>query len=606
MYDTETGQVSFMGEHPSQSLLLQMTPSNNAVRTADSPPVPVEEAVTMLYSVKLASHRRWEGRRVRGHPGHPCVARRGTRATRRVEVASPAKLSVLTVSLHTAHEMVACPSAPAAPVGYIGDTQKMMTQLSKDGQNPVAVVIGCADSRAPIELLFDMRPGDLFVLRNAGNACKPGPGMLVGSAEYAIINLRTKLIVVTGHTKCGAVTAAVEAVRRNADMAEVTGSIGACLMEIVEAAKTAIDELPNASTAEQVQRATEYNVMNTIRKLILNSDVLYNSINLGELQVHGAVFDIFSGRIKWLGQHPDLEKIIGRRLHFHRWKSQPYVPASIPLGDNPARSPSARAALRLLQDGNLRFSSGKPIAKVHDLDVRPSAIVLGGAESRVPIEDVFDVEPGRIVVQRVVGSIAGTQERTAFSSIEYALETWEPPLLLVLVQTNSPIIEAALKQLGGEHQPRAPIKVVLDQLMVSSLRAVMESKDSEAHLSAAGLDLKMRQLATELSAFYSIEMLLRSRRIRRRIEAGTLELHAGVMDASTGRVRYFGEHPMQASMIETAKTIDRLERDEHGVIPRSRWQSAFKDDFREGVSAEERPSPHALGSGSPESISVGQ
>ena len=104
----------------------------------------------------------------------------------------------------------------------------------------------------------------------------------------------------------------------------------------------------------------------------------------------------------------------------------------------------------------------------------------------------------------------------------------------------------------------------------------------------------------------SIEMLLRSRRIRHRIEAGTLELHAGVMDASTGRVRYFGEHPMQASMIETAKTIDRLERDEHGVIPRSRWQSAFKDDFREGVSAEERPLPHALGSGSPESISVGQ
>ena len=310
MYDTETGQVSFMGEHPSQSLLLQMTPSNNAVRTADSPPVPVEEAVTMLYSVKLASHRRWEGRRVRGHPGHPYVARRGTRATRRVEVASPAKLSVLAVSLHTAHEMVTCPSAPAAPVGYIGDTQKMMTQLSKDGQNPVAVVIGCADSRAPIELLFDMRPGDLFVLRNAGNACKPGPGMLVGSAEYAIINLRTKLIVVAGHTKCGAVTAAVEAVRRNADMAEVTGSIGACLMEIVEAAKMAIDELPNASTAEQVQRATEYNVMNTIRKLILNSDVLYNSLNLGELQVHGAVFDIFSGRIKWLGQHPDLEKII--------------------------------------------------------------------------------------------------------------------------------------------------------------------------------------------------------------------------------------------------------------------------------------------------------
>ena len=90
------------------------------------------------------------------------------------------------------------------------------------------MVFGCADSRAPIEILFDVRPGDLFVLRNAGNTCTDSTGSLVGSMEYvthsnlrvshrcivrgcryryAISQLNSRLIVVTGHTNCGAVTA---------------------------------------------------------------------------------------------------------------------------------------------------------------------------------------------------------------------------------------------------------------------------------------------------------------------------------------------------------------------------------------------------------------
>ena len=78
--------------------------------------------------------------------------------------------------------------------------EKLLKQLSEGGQNPVAVIVGCADSRAPIEMLFDMRPGDLFVLRNAGNTCASNKGSLVGSAEYSISHLRTKLVVIAGHT----------------------------------------------------------------------------------------------------------------------------------------------------------------------------------------------------------------------------------------------------------------------------------------------------------------------------------------------------------------------------------------------------------------------
>ena len=67
----------------------------------------------------------------------------------------------------------------------------------------MAAVFGCADSRAPIDTIFDAYPGDLFILRNAGNTCSRAEGSMVGSLEYAISALDTKLILVLGHTKCG-------------------------------------------------------------------------------------------------------------------------------------------------------------------------------------------------------------------------------------------------------------------------------------------------------------------------------------------------------------------------------------------------------------------
>ncbi|CAE8581011.1 unnamed protein product [Polarella glacialis] len=82
--------------------------------------------------------------------------------------------------------------------------------LASHGQRPVATVIGCADSRCPVEQLFDARPGDIFVLRNAGNTCTHAEGSMVGSVEYSVLNLETKMILVLGHTGCGAIMAATK------------------------------------------------------------------------------------------------------------------------------------------------------------------------------------------------------------------------------------------------------------------------------------------------------------------------------------------------------------------------------------------------------------
>ena len=118
-------------------------------------------------------------------------------------------------SMRAGNRRYAAGKAQSAKAGF---DEQLLIQLSEGGQNPVSVVIGCADSRAPIEILFDMRQGDLFVLRNAGNTCASSTGSLIGSAEYAVSHLKTKLIVVTGHTKCGAVTAAVQTVLKHADL----------------------------------------------------------------------------------------------------------------------------------------------------------------------------------------------------------------------------------------------------------------------------------------------------------------------------------------------------------------------------------------------------
>merc|ERR1719301_83071 len=84
--------------------------------------------------------------------------------------------------------------------------------LATDGQSPspMAAVIGCADSRVPVEIVFDAQPGDLFILRNAGNTCSCAEGSIVGSLEYCIGNLRTPLVLVLGHTKCGALAGATQ------------------------------------------------------------------------------------------------------------------------------------------------------------------------------------------------------------------------------------------------------------------------------------------------------------------------------------------------------------------------------------------------------------
>jgi carbonic anhydrase len=172
------------------------------------------------------------------------------------------------------------------------------------GQSPFAIVLACADSRVPAELVFDRGVGDIFVVRVAGNT---SGAFQAGSIEYAVEHLGTPLIVVMGHTSCGAVGAA-------ASGAEVHGNIGAILAPIAPAIQEAKAAAPDASPTEVAGLAVRYNVMRSMNDLILSSPAIASGVQGGSVRMVGAVYDLSTGRVEWIGQHPQQAAILSRAM----------------------------------------------------------------------------------------------------------------------------------------------------------------------------------------------------------------------------------------------------------------------------------------------------
>lgn len=156
-----------------------------------------------------------------------------------------------------------------------------------EGQKPFAIVVGCADSRTSPELLFDQGIGDLFVVRLAGNIVDDAA---LGSVEFAVAKLGARLIVVLGHEKCGAVAAAVDAVKGGP---AAPGSIGT----IVDAIKPAAASV-QAKEGDAVDNAMKANVRSVVERLKKASPVLAPYLQSGELKVVGARYDLDEGKVE--------------------------------------------------------------------------------------------------------------------------------------------------------------------------------------------------------------------------------------------------------------------------------------------------------------------
>lgn len=171
---------------------------------------------------------------------------------------------------------------------------------SQSGQHPFAAVLGCMDSRAPTERIFDVGIGDLFSLRIAGNVA----GLkVVGSLEFACKSKGSKLIVVLGHTDCGAVTAACQLYELNQDVTKVTETpnVQYFLKPIMEAAETVKNEQPGYQlTSGFIHAVTVLNVQNNIRYILQNSHVLKEMVDQGEICIIGAIYDVHSGKVDFI------------------------------------------------------------------------------------------------------------------------------------------------------------------------------------------------------------------------------------------------------------------------------------------------------------------
>lgn len=160
----------------------------------------------------------------------------------------------------------------------------LRNDLAVNGQHPYAIVITCSDSRVPAELIFDAGLGEIFVIRTAGNVVSD---FEIGSVEYGAEHLGSPLVLVLGHSNCGAVTAATEG-------GEAGGRIQAIVNEISPAVEQA--RASGATEANLLNKAIEYNVLNSIARLN-QSEILQELQAEGRLAIIGGVYDINTGNI---------------------------------------------------------------------------------------------------------------------------------------------------------------------------------------------------------------------------------------------------------------------------------------------------------------------
>jgi len=168
-----------------------------------------------------------------------------------------------------------------------GQTAERRTELAKT-QHPFAAIVSCSDSRVPPEIVFDQGLGDLFVVRVAGNVINDEG---LGSVEYTVDHLGTRLILVLGHQSCGAVKAARETI---AAKGKAPGHI--------ESLVTAIKPAVEATAKDDLETTVKANVKNVVQALRSSTPILKAKVDSGEIQVIGGYYSLDTGAVTFLDE----------------------------------------------------------------------------------------------------------------------------------------------------------------------------------------------------------------------------------------------------------------------------------------------------------------
>jgi len=180
-------------------------------------------------------------------------------------------------------------------------TLARVADTARNGQHPIAAVLACSDSRVPVERIFDQGIGDVFVLRVAGNVADTDE---IGSIEYATQYLSTPLVVVLGHTDCGAVSAV-------AAETQVEGSLQLLLDHIRPAVDKVRQEHPDAGSQTIVPAAIRANIWQSIEDILTTSDAISDMVKSGKVKIVGALYDVSTGKVEWMGEHPEQAELTG-------------------------------------------------------------------------------------------------------------------------------------------------------------------------------------------------------------------------------------------------------------------------------------------------------
>ncbi len=190
---------------------------------------------------------------------------------------------------------------------HLEDSALRREHTAIHGQYPIATVLACSDARVPVETLLDQAKGDIFVIRVAGNIVG---SQALGSIDYSLEHIHVPLVVVLGHTKCGAIYSVVDSLYAKE---EFTPNIKKLLDPLLSIAKHKCKKVPNPSEEELIilkESLIEQNVWKSVSEVIKSSDVVKEMLENEKLLVIGAVYDIQTGKVNWLGRHPEEEDLL--------------------------------------------------------------------------------------------------------------------------------------------------------------------------------------------------------------------------------------------------------------------------------------------------------
>ena len=166
-----------------------------------------------------------------------------------------------------------------------------LVQIIKDKQHPFASFLSCSDSRAPVELLFDQALGDIFSVRLAGNIASD---KAIGSLEFSTKYLDSKLVVVLGHSDCGAVKAACDNFR-DGHIGEIINMIRPALRH-----EKTVTENRDSSNVEFIHKICALNVKMQMDEIIHSSDIIQDMLTAKQIGIVGGIYDLNTGEVSFL------------------------------------------------------------------------------------------------------------------------------------------------------------------------------------------------------------------------------------------------------------------------------------------------------------------